>query len=24
VLHKIMYDNPRRFLAFVPKRARKK
>ncbi|MEP6962692.1 MAG: amidohydrolase family protein, partial [Acidobacteriota bacterium] len=24
VLHKIMYDNPRRFLAFVPKRSRKK
>jgi phosphotriesterase-related protein len=24
VLHKIMYDNPRRFLAFVPKRGRKK
>ena len=24
VLHRIMYDNPRRFLAFVPKRARKK
>jgi phosphotriesterase-related protein len=24
VLHKIMYDNPRRFLAFVPKRPRKK
>ena len=24
VLHKIMYDNPRRFLAFVPKRARRK
>jgi phosphotriesterase-related protein len=23
VLHKIMYDNPRRFLAFVPKRPRK-
>jgi phosphotriesterase-related protein len=23
VLHKILYDNPRRFLAFVPKRARK-
>src|SRR5262252_10599844 len=23
VLHQIMYDNPRRFLAFVPKRARK-
>ncbi len=22
VLHRIMYDNPRRFLAFVPKRAR--
>jgi len=24
VLHKIMVDNPRRFLAFVPKRARKR
>jgi phosphotriesterase-related protein len=24
VLHRIMVDNPRRFLAFVPKRARKK
>ncbi len=24
VLHKIMYDNPRRFLAFIPKRPRKK
>ena len=24
VLHKIMTDNPRRFLAFVPKRPRKK
>ena len=24
VLHQIMYDNPRRFLAFVPKRPRKK
>jgi predicted metal-dependent phosphotriesterase family hydrolase len=24
VLHKITYDNPRRFLAFVPKRPRKK
>lgn len=24
VLHKIMYDNPRRWLAFVPKRSRKK
>ena len=24
MLHKIMYDNPRRFLAFVPKRPRKK
>jgi len=24
VLHKIMYDNPRRFLAFVPKRPRKR
>ena len=24
VLHKIMVDNPRRFLAFVPKKARKK
>jgi phosphotriesterase-related protein len=24
VLHHIMYDNPRRFLAFVPKRSRKK
>lgn len=24
VLHKIMVDNPRRFLAFVPKRSRKK
>src|SRR5262245_44857129 len=24
VLHKIMFDNPRRFLAFVPKRPRKK
>ena len=24
VLHQIMYDNPRRFLAFTPKRARKK
>jgi predicted metal-dependent phosphotriesterase family hydrolase len=23
VLHKIMYDNPRRFLAFVPKVKRK-
>jgi phosphotriesterase-related protein len=23
VLHQIMYDNPRRFLAFVPKRSRK-
>jgi hypothetical protein len=23
VLHRIMVDNPRRFLAFVPKRARK-
>ncbi|HXD72782.1 MAG TPA: hypothetical protein VN628_03555 [Vicinamibacterales bacterium] len=23
VLHKIMYDNPRRFLAFIPKRSRK-
>ena len=23
VLHKVMYDNPRRFLAFVPKRPRK-
>jgi len=23
VLHRIMYDNPRRFLAFVPKRGRK-
>ncbi len=24
VLHRIMVDNPRRFLAFVPKRSRKK
>ena len=24
VLHRIMVDNPRRFLAFVPKKARKK
>ena len=24
VLHKIMVDNPRRFLAFVPKRPRKR
>ena len=24
VLHKIMYDNPRRFLAFIPKRSRKR
>jgi phosphotriesterase-related protein len=24
ILHKIMVDNPRRFLAFVPKRSRKK
>src|SRR5262249_25202304 len=24
VLHQIMYDNPRKWLAFVPKRARKK
>jgi predicted metal-dependent phosphotriesterase family hydrolase len=24
VLHGIMVDNPRRFLAFIPKRARKK
>ena len=24
VLHRIMVDNPRRFLAFVPKRPRKK
>jgi predicted metal-dependent phosphotriesterase family hydrolase len=24
VLHSIMYDNPRRFLAFVPKRPRKR
>ena len=24
MLHRIMVDNPRRFLAFVPKRARKK
>jgi phosphotriesterase-related protein len=23
VLHRIMYDNPRRFLAFIPKRSRK-
>jgi len=23
VLHRVMVDNPRRFLAFVPKRARK-